>query len=197
MKKYLVAVLALVSVFILTAAPAMAVGTAYYVDFSLIPVTNSLNVSGDGSLTQNTGVWTLFASDNTGAPITTISITGGTLNFNTTAGTVAFTGAVVGKPGTFTITGQALGFHYTATPNPQWDWNNLTWNDLTPLNYGAFQALASAYNGSFSVDSTGTPPRMRYTADGPFSPVPIPSSLLLLAPSALGIMVMMRKKRKK
>ncbi len=200
--KYVVALLALASVLLVAAAPSQAVDTAYYVDFSLSGLINTVNTgTGFGALTQKTvgsswqiGGWTMDES----AELGPASITGGTITFSPGGG-VTFIGTVVGGSG-FTLTGHASGFEYNTTgPAPVWSWSSLKWDSLAPLqSAGAFAMYSTgAYDGSFSTTSTGSGLRIRYSATGTFSPVPIPSTLLLLAPSAFGVLVMMRKKRKK
>jgi hypothetical protein len=195
MKKYLAAILALASALFLAAAPSMAT-PATYVDFNFPSVINSLTTSGIGSVSQNSGTtWTITGYGSDGITVTgSIGVTGGLLTFSS-GGNVTFSGTISGG-GTFNLTGTANGYSYTPTPNQQWDWSDVTWTSLTGLNYGSFEVSGNAYNGSFSVDTTGTVLK-RYIAQGTFSEVPVPSTLLLLAPSMVGIMVMLRKKRKK
>jgi hypothetical protein len=177
----------------------MAGETAYYVDFALSGLDNTVDtVTGFGTLTQkltgsewNIVGWTRDESVKLGPA----SITDGSITF-LSDGHVTFSGDITGGSH-FAVTGTASGFSYnTDGPAPVWSWSSLKWDSLAPLTTaGAFDMyITGAYDGSFSTTSTGSGTAIRYTATGTFSPVPIPSSLLLLAPAAFGIMVIMRKK---
>lgn len=182
MKKYLVAVLALAVLFVIGIAPSHA---AMFLDFSFRNVINGLNPSGIGTVTEGSTLWDIYASDGS-HDVASAQITGGIITFSP-GGTVTFTGTVVGQSA-FTLTGHTSGFIYnTSGAFPVWSWGTMTLQAGTSI----------PFSGSFSVVTTSAGSSVRYVAAGTFTPVPIPPSILLLAPSAFGVMVVMRKKRKK
>ncbi len=199
MKKYLLAILLVVSVLLSAAAPSMAT-PAVFVDFEFKSLDVShLNTSGIGYVVPKTSIsWAFEGWESDQETLTgSISITGGRLGF-ASGGKVTLTGTLLGA--TITLEGQASGFTYnTSGIYPVWSWSTIRWTSLAPLDSpsGTFPVFSSAYGGSFSISSTSSGSTARYVSIGTLSPVPLPSSLLLLAPSALGIMVLMRKKRKK
>jgi hypothetical protein len=178
---------------LLAGAPGTAKATTANV---VIDLGISNTVLGSGTITANeVGFWELegFKNQNPSSFIGATLITGGAIEFNPGAKTIEFSGNVVGG-GHFDVTGALTHF---STPSPTISYYSgvVDFPSLATLSNFAF-SLKGPYAGSVSIDQNAAGVTSGIsTASMNVSSVPVPPSVLLLAPGLLGL-VGMRKRLK-
>lgn len=163
---------------------------ASYVSFSLANVTPSINVSGVGTISQKDGTSWYFVGSSETTDSAPVYITGGEIDF-LAKNQFQFTGTLSASSTPFTIYGNWEDYFSLGNASA---WGSVTLTNLNVIGNSLFTVSDGAYSGSISMNTFGVGTRKRFSVDGDFSQVPIPSAVLLLASGLIGLIAVRRKK---
>jgi hypothetical protein len=145
------------------------------------------------AIARSGALWTVEGYDAAGNALGYVQINSGQLAFNNLTNTVVFTGSVVSGPPTFTVTGTINNYSGPGPTQQYYSWN-VVFSSLSVFDNSPVFTYSGAYGGGIGIyQTTGSPITGKSSVGYDVSSVPVPPSLLLLAPGLLGLIGMRKR----